>query len=297
MFLSIITPTYNRAYTLPVLYKSLCMQTDKDFEWIVVDDGSTDNTRDIIQSWIDEKILDIHYYYKTNGGEQSASNLGISKSSGLFMLKVDSDDRLIENALERIKFYSQSDMWNKNKDKLCGIVFLDLDPNGNVIGNRFDKDLFIGNHIKDRINKNIVGDKAEVCLTNLVKQVPDAIFPGEKYGGCGSRWIRLAKKYDMIFVNEGIYIADYQEDGYTKKGIKTTDYPLTFEYYANLHLTKEFKHKIRIKQAILYISLGLYVKKRWSDIISSSNAPILVCILFIPGYMSYLKKQLKDNRD
>ena len=102
MLLTVCTPTYNRAHTLPRLYESLVRQTSQDFEWLVVDDGSTDNTRELVDGWVAEGRIRIRYVYKENGGKPSAHNLGVRLAAGELFFCVDSDDYLTDNAVELI---------------------------------------------------------------------------------------------------------------------------------------------------------------------------------------------------
>ena len=100
--LTIFTPTYNRAYTLPRLYKSLCQQTAQDFEWLVVDDGSTDETQMLFNTWLEEGKIPIRYITKENGGKPSAYNIAAKEAKGELFLCVDSDDYLVDNAVEKV---------------------------------------------------------------------------------------------------------------------------------------------------------------------------------------------------
>ena len=107
MLLTVCTPTYNRAHTLPRLYESLVRQTSQDFEWLVVDDGSTDNTRELVDGWVAEGRIRIRYVYKENGGKPSAHNLGVRMAAGELFFCVDSDDYLTDNAVEVIRNNSE----------------------------------------------------------------------------------------------------------------------------------------------------------------------------------------------
>ena len=93
--MTVFTPTYNRAYILPKLYDSLCQQTVKSFEWLIVDDGSVDNTQELVEKWIEEKKIEIRYFKQANGGKQRAHNLGVEKSKEEIFVCVDSDDYVL----------------------------------------------------------------------------------------------------------------------------------------------------------------------------------------------------------
>ena len=298
VFVSIVTTAYNRAYRLTKVYESLLTQTDKDFEWVVVDDGSTDNTKDLVTSFIEEKKIVIKYFFKENGGMHTAMNLGVSKAEGLFTLKLDSDDWLLENAIERVRYYYESELWKKGgKRELSGICFLNSDPEGNIIGDKFKEDLFVSDYISVRLVDRVRGDKSEVILTEKRKEVPYMVFPGEKRYPTSGVLITLAKKYDMIFTNESIYIRDYLADGISKSG-RQKGYFSTPEgkiHHTNLFLTKEFNRKTRFKKAREYMSYGLYAKKNIYKHIQKSNAPFLVCFMFPRCFAGYIYNRFTER--
>ena len=135
--LTIFTPAYNRAYTLHKCYESLKKQTNKDFEWLIIDDGSTDNTRELVQSWIEENIIPIKYHYQKNQGMHGAHNTAYELIDTELNVCIDSDDYMPDDAVEKILKF-----WDKNKsDNIAGIAALDAYESGEVIGNTFPEDL------------------------------------------------------------------------------------------------------------------------------------------------------------
>ena len=250
MKLSIVTPTYNRAHTLGQLYNSLLMQTCNSFEWIVVDDGSTDDTENLIAAFKSEDKLDINYIYKENGGKHTALNTGIDKASGDMVIIVDSDDYLENHAVETITYYFEKYTDNKN---ICGFSFLKTKTNGDNTGDKFLKDEEVSNYIDCRINSDIKGDKAEVFFTNVLKKYPFPVFNGEKFISEDIIWIEIAKKYDTVHINKSLYVCEYLEGGLTDsdkrlkfaspKGSMLRGKQMMY-YRCNL--------KFRIKGAIIY---------------------------------------------
>ena len=217
MFLSIITPTYNRGNLLGECYKSLKEQDDYDFEWIVIDDGSSDNTREIVESFIKdaEGLFKVSYTYKENGGKHTALNMGIHKANGKLTLILDSDDILTPDAVSTIKKVWQE---NCNLDNLGVISFLRKYSNDNIIGDSFPKDNFLSNHIDYIVNKSIKGDKCEVVLTDVFKKFRFPEFKGEKFIGESIVWTKIAREYKTLYINKAIYITEYLEGGLTKSG-------------------------------------------------------------------------------
>ena len=209
---TIFTPTYNRKEFLTKLYGSLKKQTYKDFEWIVVDDGSSDGTKEIVQNFIDEKKLDIKYYYKENGGKQRAYNYGAEKACRELFICLDSDDEYVADGLEIIEKY-----WKKyeQNEEIAGMGYLSVYPNEKVIGTEFPENEMIATQF-DIYNKyKVKGDKGLMFRTSVIKKYPFPVFYEEKFITEAIVYNRISEKYKMLYVNEKIEIKEYQEDGLT----------------------------------------------------------------------------------
>lgn len=212
MELTIITPTYNRSKNLITLYDSLVAQSCKDFKWLIIDDGSNDDTEATVQSFINANRLQIEYHKKANGGKHTALNFGIKLIDTELTFIVDSDDWLTESAVELI-LATKSKYAGEND--ICGFSFLRQYPNGKINGKQFKFD-FIDTYINARINqKDMQADKAEVWFTRCLKEFPFPEFDGERFLGEDSVWIPMALKYQMVFVNKAIYVSSYLDDGLT----------------------------------------------------------------------------------
>ena len=215
--ITVFTPTYNRGHLLNRLYESLVMQRYKDFEWIIVDDGSTDGTQDIVSSLIlghgnMQDGFPIRYFKKDNGGKHTAINLGVKYAEGELFLIADSDDFLPKDSLQ-----IAHEEWSKIKydDTFLGICGIDADLNGKIIGSGLPKD-YIDCHAWDLspIYK-VTGDLKEVFRTDVLRLFPFPEIKGEKFCPEVLVWFRMARKYKMRFLNRIIYIADYQQNGIT----------------------------------------------------------------------------------
>lgn len=209
-FISVLTPAYNRAYKLPELYGSLLQQSE-DFSWVIIDDGSTDNTEFIVQSFIKENKIDIVYVKKRNGGKHTAINEGIKLCNSELTIIVDSDDRLLPNGLSDIRKYY---LKYQNCSNVGCWTFLRCGKNGDI-RITVDKDEFLDNYIRYRIKGNRPGDMAEVFLTEVLKKNPFPEFPGERFLSEDVVWIEIGKKYDSVYINKPIYECEYLEDGLT----------------------------------------------------------------------------------
>lgn len=246
--ITIFTPTFNRAYIISDLYKSLLRQTHTDFEWLIVDDGSTDGTEALITSFIEEGKIMIRFYKQINGGKHTAINKGVALAKGELFFIVDSDDYLVDNALERVFIH-------------YGKVIDDSSFIG-VSGMRYNKD---GIKIGTQTNFNIIdcppshfgalhqihGDNAEVFKTSILKKYPFPVIEGEKFCPEFLIWNRISKKYKMRFFNEAIYICEYLPDGLTassvKRRIENPNYTmLTYSetYFSNISILMNLKSGI-----------------------------------------------------
>lgn len=247
--LSILTPTYNRSYRLKNLYESLKRQSNMDFEWIVVDDGSTDNTKEYIDELLGSTNFPIKYIYKENGGKHTAINVGVEQIETPLTMIVDSDDCLLPNAVDLIGVYY---LKYQNDYRIGVFSFLRCDKNGRAIIS-LDRDEFVESYIKYRIFENRSGDMAEVFYTNILKDFPFPQYENEKFLSEDVVWIRIGLKYQYVFINYPIYQCEYLADGLT-----ANDKPMKFSspkgsmLRGKMLMTPECGLRSRIKGAIIY---------------------------------------------
>lgn len=212
--ITVFTPTYNRGYCLKNLYESLCRQTILDFEWIVIDDGSTDSTFEMLLNWQKEAPFSIIVEKQINGGKHRAINKGVKLSNGELFFIVDSDDYIVDNAIEVIV-----DVVNKlPKDELyAGVCGLKCFPNGQRVGGDNDWRVLNCTSLDFRYKYKIKGDMAEVFYTHILKEFPFPEINGEKF--CPEALVinRIACKYKIHFFYKCLYICDYLSDGLTAK--------------------------------------------------------------------------------
>jgi glycosyltransferase involved in cell wall biosynthesis len=210
MLVTVFTPTYNRSHLLPRLYETLKAQTFQDFEWIIVDDGSTDNTEEVVNEWLGGDR--IRYIWQPNGGKHRAINRGAQEARGELFFIADSDDYMPKDSLEKVaKKYEKV----KDDKTIGGICGLDITPHGNVIGSGLPCDEIICTSLDLRVKHHVTGDLKEVFLTHVIREFPFPEFNGERFCPEALVWNRIAQKYNLIFFNEPIYIADYQVEGIT----------------------------------------------------------------------------------
>ena len=211
MLVTVFTPTYNRAYIIRKLFDSLQRQTFRDFEWLVIDDGSTDNTEALFKEFQAKATFPMRYIKVENGGKHRAINMGLKEAKGELFFIVDSDDYLVDNALHKV------DEWYdtiKGNEKFCGLAGLRVSPDLKPLGLKRKFDVVDCTDIEIQVSY-LSGDRAQVYITDILKQYPFPEYEGEKFISEGVVWSRMAQKYMVRFFCEGIYVTDYLQDGLT----------------------------------------------------------------------------------
>lgn len=285
LFCTVFTPTYNREDTLKRLYDSLVRQTNKSFEWVIIDDGSIDNTEQVVNEFIkNENQFEIIYKKVQNGGKHRAINRGLDIARGKMFFIVDSDDYITDNAIEKIEKYEKT-ISNSN-EKYAGVAGNKGFDEKTLVGTTFNTE-FIDATSLERKKYNIYGDKTEIFYTELLKKNKFPEFDGEKFVTEALVWNRIARQgYKLRWFKDIIYICEYRDDGLTKKGtsrfkdspkgLKTyileyvKDYKLSFpkkclqyEHYSNS--IYDNKNIIQASKDLnvkpIYIKIGVFLRK------------------------------------
>lgn len=297
--ITVLTPAYNRAYILNNLYKSLCLQNDMDFEWVIVDDGSSDNTESIVKDWIRENTLfTIRYFKQENGGKHRALNKGISLSLGDYIFIVDSDDYLTSDAISFINAHiSEID-----DDKYAGIAGLRgwIGKDG-TIGNLPENDKYIDAKNSERNKLGLQEDKAEVYKRSVLLSHPFPEYEGENFIWEGSVWDRLALEgYVIRWYNHVIYRCKYLEDGLTnnitKEFLSKNFQGLTYCTKQSLKL-EGFKDKINLVYE--YIEVAELKGLKFRDIKNNLNiSPLFLYFSYTVGRLKkFVKQLLRGNHE
>lgn len=289
--LTILTPTYNRAQLLPRLYESLLSQTNKDFQWLVIDDGSVDETESLMRQYQADEKLQISYDKQENGGKHRALNRGIKQIDSELTYIVDSDDYLPTNAVEIILNYHEKYRKNKESERLCGYSFLRCHEDGRVNTAYFPEDEKIDTYLAVRINGNIGGDKAEVFFTDILKQYPFPEYEGEKYMPEDVVWMRMSGPYRMVHINQNIYICDYLEGGLTKTGRRMKIHsPKGMVLRSKVYLdNREIHLLVKVKMMLLYIIYGHFARYTNKELFGEVQEKILWILCFFPARILYKK--------
>ncbi|WGV12254.1 glycosyltransferase family 2 protein [Psychrobacter maritimus] len=218
MIITIFTPTFNRKETLARLYNSLLRQTYKSFEWVIVDDGSTDDTESLIRKFIKEDCIKIIYYKQANGGKHRAINKGLQLADGELFFIVDSDDYLLDNSLEIVSSYYHA---VKDDDNIIGVTGFRCYPNGDIIGGKLFPDKVVDSNLLERRRfYKISADMAHVIKTELFKEFLFPDISNEKFVAESIVWNKMSTKYKMRYFNEPIYVGEYLEGGLSHNSIK-----------------------------------------------------------------------------
>ena len=217
MNVTIFTPTYNREKLLDRLYLSLLQQTDRNFEWLIVDDGSTDGTEQYFESILkNDNPFAIIYKKQENGGKHRAINSGVKMAHGELFFIVDSDDYLLPDAIEKIRQWRST--LNHSK-KWAGVAGLRGYTKDTCVGGRYGKQAYVDATNLERDKYSLFGDKAEAYFTEVLAQYPFPEFPGEKFITEEVVWNAIAADgYKLRWFNDIIYICDYLDGGLTKSG-------------------------------------------------------------------------------
>ena len=273
--ITVFTPTYNRGYIIKNLYQSLKRQSVKNFEWIVIDDGSTDNTEDFfIDILSDNNLFMISYEKVANGGKHRAINRGIKIAKGELFFIVDSDDYLTDDAIEKI-IALEASIPDDEKKNFAGICENRGYSEKEIIGKSFSKDGYLDITMLERDKYGIYGDKAEVFYTDILRKYPFPEFKGENFLTECVVWDKIAYDgFKLRFANDIIYICNYLPDGLTAhydelfeknpagyglyiyqsgKNGKLCGFEKWKEYYKYYH---RFKPKLGLKKTASYLHIN-----------------------------------------
>jgi len=216
MKITVCTATYNRGQLLERVWKSLAEQKFCEMEWIVVDDGSSDGTEEVINGLKDKSDFDIRYKWKENGGKHTAINEGVRMARGELFVMVDSDDALESGALKSIW-----DVWSGVEDKsLGGVVGLMRGSDGNRIGTGISQKELISDSVEIRDKYKADGDLMEVFRTDVLREFPFPEIEGERFCPEQLVWYRIAQKYKLLFTDNVWCVRDYIDGGLTERIVK-----------------------------------------------------------------------------
>lgn len=282
MQLTVFTPAYNRAALLGRCFESMKRQTRKDFIWLIIDDGSTDNTRETVAAWMKEPLdFQLRYIYKENGGLHTAYNEAIANIDTELCVCIDSDDFMPDDAVEKIL-----DFWaNHGSEEVAGIVGLDYMLDGTCLGDPLPNqkrvnliDLLAGKYPIRNL------DRTNVVRTELYKRfAPMPSFPGEKNFNPHYMHLQISREYDFLVLNENLRFMEYQPDGMTSNILRQyRNSPRSFAETRNLYLSfPGTGWKFRFRHAMHYVSSSIFAGNK--NFIKESPAKGMTVAALLPG--------------
>ncbi len=289
MKLSILTATYNRANFLPKLYESIKENLKYNItpEWIIIDDGSIDDTKNIVQSFIDENKVIIKYLYQKNSGKMAAINEAVKMATGDLMVDCDSDDYLVNNSFEIIENNAEKIL---NNEKFYGLVFLKREENGKISGKEFKQKEYITTMFDLYFKEDIGGEKILVYNNKIRKMYSHQLKHNEKFITEARMYHKMDEKYKLLAINEVVEIGSYIEDGYTKNINKTfKENPYGYYMYFKELMQKnmkDVKFSKRLYAIKHYILFGYLTKNKFNvNLIKDRLNKLLYIILYFPGIM------------
>ena len=283
-FLTVFTPTLNRKELLERSYRTLCRQTNKDFEWIIVDDGSTDGTWEQVESWCEnENGFPIRYVWKDNGGLHTGYNMAIAMAEGELAVCVDSDDYLPDDAVQLIY-----DCWQeRGGEQFAGIIGLKYSVGGELLWEKLPDqnaidliDWSYGSGSQRR------GDKKLVVRSELYNKVaPLQGFPGEKYFNPHYMHLQIAKNYEFLVLNTCILVGDYLPTGMGANMYKQyKNSPNSFLERRKLEMSFPGSLKRRLRTGVHFVSSAILAHRFWREFMESKDKGILL-LCFLPGIL------------
>lgn len=258
--LTVFTPTFNRGYTLHKCYHSLLRQTSKDFIWLIIDDGSTDETHELVHSWIAEGRLPIRYYVQENQGMHGAHNTAYELIDTELNVCVDSDDYLADDAVENILAF-----WRMyGGEHVAGIVALDAYPDGSIVGTGIPEHVHQTTLTDLYVKHKVKGDKKLVYRTEIIRECPPyPIFAGEKYCPLSYKYVLIDQQYPLLGMNEIVCYVEYLADGSSRNMIRQYMLnPRGFSFFRKTAMLYAPSFKERFRECIHYVSSNLLIRNK-----------------------------------
>ncbi|MGN0417210.1 glycosyltransferase family 2 protein [Anaerostipes faecalis] len=289
--ITVFTPAFNRAHTLGRCYESMRKQKCKAFKWLIIDDGSTDDTKKLVESWKNrENGFEIIYYYKENGGMHTAHNMAYELIDTELNVCIDSDDCLSENAIEIMLNF-----WNEyGSSKYAGFVGLDADLEGYIIGKKFPENLK-ETTLSEYYRKGGQGDKKLVYRTEVMRQYPEyPVFEGEKYVSLGYKYLLCDQDYKLLVLNQVLCNVEYQLDGSSHNMLRQYyNNPRGFAFIRKVDMKYNKTWKENFKTCIHYVSSSLISKNR--NFIKESPKKGMTILAIPAGILLtiYIKKNVR----
>lgn len=298
---TVFTATYNRAHTLPRVYDSLKAQIYRDFEWLIVDDGSTDNTQELVEQWKTENQFTIRYIYQQNGGLHIALNRGAKEAQGELFLQLDSDDSCVPQALERFKHHWDSIPLDQ-RQHFTGVTGLCNDQNGKLVGTLFPFNPTDSDVLEIRYRFKVTGEKRGFNRTDIIRKFPYSEEIKRIYISQNFIWNQIARQYKTRFVNDFLMIYWTDQTSITRganPGRNALGDRLNHWTILNEEIDWFSTNPLNfIRSAIHYsrfsFHLGMAITEQFSNL-HTGLGKLLWLIALPVGYLVYFKDKLPNQ--
>lgn len=298
---TVFIPTHNRAHLLPRALNSIEQQTCRDVEVLIIDDGSTDGTEEVVQSWAASSGLSVRYVWQEHAGKPAAHNAAIARAQGRFVVILDSDDVLAPRALEILKQHWEA-IPAGEQERFAGIEGLCADLHtGTVIGDRFPRSLMDSNYLETRYRYGIGGDKKNAIRTDVLRMYPFPIIANERHLPESVVWNRIAQRYGFRYINEIIQYVEYLPEGLSDRSRhlryeNPNGFRLAFQEMLNLHAdycSRAVLYRSAMRYARHSFHAGLGLVGQWRGVSRKG-----VWLLALPeAAFQWLKDVLRACRD
>lgn len=285
MIITVITATYNRRELLRRVFDCLVAQNYSAIEWIVVDDGGSDNSEEVVTKFKAEANFAIRYVRQENSGKPKAVNRGLDLASGDLVCVIDDDDYFLPDVFQQVaRDYERI----VERDDVGGLSYLAQDPAGKTWGKVFPDNYLISDHYQYRLNQNLWGDKCEFYKGRIYRESGIRFPVSSKRGGIGGDTLlhlAIADHFKTLYINTPALVKDYQEDGITVNWRrKALENPERAALYYSAHLNPRLLLKIRLRYMVAYVAIMAYARKKivFSQIWPRSNW-LLFLIAYLPG--------------
>ena len=298
VLITVLSPTYNKSKTIGRTFNSLLSQTCYDFEWLIVNDGSTDDSIEIANSF-QTNLFPIRIINKKNEGLNRTFNRGVKEANGCYILRLDPDDCLTNDAIELVSKYINK---TRNDEYICGVAFLTKFDTGEIIGTHPFDDVFRTNFFDYRYVYRAKGDRCEIVKKSILERYQMPEIEGEKFCRESYMWNCMAQEYDAIYVPKAIYIREYSASSISSNSVRVySNNPVGMMLCNSNNVNLLIKKKplrnyfmFILRSGINYFRFGLYSKRKLMEIFK--GLPLLVSVIcFLPGFFFYMIDHLSPS--
>lgn len=281
---TVFTPTFNRGTTLPAVYAALEAQTHRNFEWLIIDDGSTDDTRELVSGWQLLASFPIRYFLQENGGKHRAFNHGVRQARGRFFLPLDSDDVCLPQALERLVFHWET-IPAEEQALFSGVTALCQDPAGRIVGSGLPRAVIDADPLALRYSYRVRGEQWGFQRTNVLRRFPYPEIPGEYFVPESLVWNRIGRKYRTRYVNEALRIYQPGDDSLSRRSVRLRvgSPEATLLYYREILDQPRLPWPGRFKAAINLVRFGWHTG-RLAEVAARTKRKVWLGLAFPLGW-------------